>query len=230
MYMRNDYLVESPDRRRFDLIRHSDQRFGFADAVASERLPQILVETGMEDSFLAECVAQLAVRKAVDSDLWLVEGQTIGQEISELYRRLPQVEEDPESGTGFCYRLEREEDEVIWRALRGYRSNVPLNVLDRNGYAEFLLSPFDIIMPDTPEGSFFDAQSVREPDSWINAAISSVKGLRGNPHATHYMRRHTVTRNEEERPIRISDKQRPVLGWLNGLGEFMPYAVGSKEL
>jgi hypothetical protein len=222
----SDFLVERPGSRYFDLVPRSDDGYGINAAVHSQRLPEMIQETGLEDSLLATYISQLAIG-TVDADLLYVEGPTLITDLRTLSERTKRVESD--GSDGFYERAAISEDELIWSALRGYSD---LQMLDRNGYKDFDLfrhslsglNPFKVRPPETAGASFIRPTSIANPLDGLVEAVNAVEGLRDNPNVTHFMERHHVVRGEQDKAAQVSTEDHLILGRVTKLGEFVSYA------
>lgn len=216
--MAYDYLIESVNGQSFDLLPRTDDEYGLVAAVTSKRLPGLLAETGLKHSSVAQYASHLALEGAVDREFLFSGGQTIVNELNVLAEGIKRIEAEEESG--FLMRAELPEDEEIWSALRGHAG---LAILDRSGYTEHTLSPFEISEPGTLQQSFIHPTPVRESLPGIVQTIHAITALRDNPRATHYMEQYAITRDGQGKPTHVSDQGHLMVGWLNRIGEFIPY-------
>ena len=226
--MQYDYLVESPCQQSFHLVPRTDGRIGLASVVAMDCLPELWAEADLEQSFVAQYSSQLALHGAVDRDLLLMEGRTIVEELDRLYEKIKKTEIEAETGFKHDVTLmgpELSEGEIIWATLQGYRE---LLVLDRNGYADLLLSPFTIDQPEVPQGSFIQPMSVCSPFVGLVEAVHAVAELRDNPRAAYCMQQRIITRDMEERAVHVSDEEYLTVGWLDRHDQFLAYATLSE--
>jgi len=219
----SDYLVESIDHKSFDLVPRTDGIYGLTEALASERLPELLAETGLTDSFIAQYASQLALRGAVDCDLLYLEGQTIASDITALSERMRRVDLDYDDPSGYAVRTEVPEDSDIWSALSGHGTTL----IDRDGYVSpALLSPFELSAPALSQGDSFIRPFVIEDHlTGIIRAVRGVEGLKNDSLVTHGMEQYALRRNQQGKPVSISDTTYLTVGHLNEYKAFVPYAT-----
>lgn len=218
-----DYLVESTGRKSFDLVPRTDGIYGLSEAVTSDRLPRLLAETDLTDSFIAQYASQLALRGAVDCDLLYLEGPAIANDITTLSERMCRIDLDYDDPSGFAMKAEVPEDADIWFALSGHGTML----VDRDGYiSSTLLSPFELGAPALSQGdSFIRPFAIEEHLTGIIRAVHGLESFKDNPLVTHGMEQHVLRRNQQGEPTSISDHTYLTVGHLNEQRAFVPYAT-----
>lgn len=216
----SDFLVERPGGHYFDLVSRTDGEYGMVKAINSDRLPTLLGETDLENSFLATYISQLSMG-AVDADLLYAEGSTLLEELCIMSERTRAVSSD--DNDGFMRQAETPEDEAIWSALRGFNG---VQILDNNGYSSIAsFDPFEIRPPDSSQASFILPTRITSPLDGLVKAVHRVEDFRDNPNATHCMDQYTVVRDAGGRAVHVSAECHLTVGWVTKLGEFVSYAA-----
>jgi hypothetical protein len=225
----SDFLVERPGGQYFDLVPRSDGEYGITAALTSQRLADLLRETGLEDSLLTTYISQLAIH-TVNADLLYTEGSTLIADLDTMLNRTRMVECDEDDNDGFYQKAAIPEDHQIWSALRGYSG---LQILDRNGYKDFNLfahplsglNSLEIHPPETPAASFIRPIPIANPFDGLMEAVDAIEGLRGDSNVTHFMEQHQVIRDKHGRAVAVSAEDHLIVGRATKLGEFVAYAA-----
>ncbi|HSX29575.1 MAG TPA: hypothetical protein VLE73_03385 [Candidatus Saccharimonadales bacterium] len=214
-----DCLVESVDGKYFHLASRTDGRDGMAAVLTMDRLPGLLEETGLDNSFVAQYASQLAMHGAVDRNLLILEGPTIMQEVRDLYKR---TEKTNNETTGFRDVWAVPEDKAIWWMLSG---NSHIQVLDRNGYLEPGPYPYYIKEPDTIGASFVRPSPIAYPSREVLEIVRANCELRDNPEVTHYTTQKPLLRDNQNLPVHVGDEYHITVGTISRLGSFKPYVT-----
>ncbi|MBC7546842.1 hypothetical protein H7171_03810 [Candidatus Saccharibacteria bacterium] len=225
--MKIDYLIESADSNTFVLVSRDrdgqDGSMGLATAAKSERLQGLLSELGLEEGFLSQFAAQIALTNSVDKDLLIEEGKTIEEELTLVYEHIKRIELD-EDGWDDDMTLQGEnipEQEVIWAAMSGMFG---VGVLDRKGRSDIGTFPFSIEQPVTPDGSFIRFYNIDWIMLGVLNAVKRVKGLNPND-VTCFTDQYAVTYDREGKPIAVDEVPHIGVGNIDKHSEFKPFAT-----
>lgn len=221
--MKYDYLVENQAGDRFTLVPRDDPEHGLVRAVRSERTRQVLAELGLAAGFLSQYMTELATTGSVSKDLLIEEGLAIEEELEAVYEHIKRVEIDEDGFENDVTMTGKTipEVEVAWWALR---ANYGVQVLDRSGYTEIGLDPFNIDQPTMPTGCFVNPSRIGYPFTGVSAVIELVGGLEQSG-LTHFVDQQAVTYDTSGTARHVDDARHLTVGTVNARGEFQPVAT-----
>ena len=221
--MKYDYLVENQEGDSFTRVPRDDQEYGLNHAVRSTRMIEVLARIGLQDGFLRQYMAQLAMTGTVSKDLLIVEGQTIKEEFDTVYEHIKRTEEDEfgfETDVTMTGDTLPEEEKAWWALGAGYG----IRVLDRNGHTDILLDSFNIESPITPAGTLVNPAVLGFPLIGVVEAVEKVPGL-DTYGLTCFVEQRAVTYDEDGKPIHVDDTRHLTLGSIDEFAEFKPFVT-----
>lgn len=200
MVMVADYLVESMDGRRFDLVE-STYEPNLASVSKLGELAEILTKRKLQKSYLATYLAQIASSGSVGKDILLEKGSAMAQEL-EIFRDGVETQQDMHD------RLDRYSMTFFLDAS---------TVLDREGYL-VSVNPFKI--PSPRNGRLVYPEQL-EPGS--RAHFVAEWELGGAKGITHWIHQAAVLRNADGKPEMNSDAMYVTYGSMDNRQHFVPF-------